>query len=37
MKNMVPLLECKNPEDTVLLVELREIESKEKSQESIQL
>lgn len=37
MKNMVPFLESKNPEDIVLLLELREIGSKERSQENIQL
>lgn len=34
MKNMVPFLESKNPEDIVLLLELREIGSKERSQEN---
>lgn len=36
MKNMVSFLESKSPEDTVLLLELRDIESKERSQENIQ-
>lgn len=37
MKNMVPFLESKSPEDIVLLLELREMGSKERSQENIQL
>lgn len=37
MKKMVPFLESKSPEDIAFLVELRERESKEKSQENIQV
>lgn len=37
MKNMVPCLESKSPEDMVLPLELREMGSKERSQENIQL
>lgn len=37
MKNMELFLESKSPEDIALLVEPREAESKEKSQENIRL
>lgn len=37
MKNMILFLKSKSPEDIALLLELREIESKERSKENMQL